>query len=419
MPQLRSAFLHYTAPPIVGGVEAVIQAHAQAFLEAGYPAAIVAGRGEKSALPPEAELILIPEIDSLHPQVAKISAALEQGNVSRDFDETTVRLGNALAPVLSRFDTIIVHNVFTKHFNLPLTAALHRLLDAGVIRRCIAWCHDFTWASPRSRSKVHPGYPWDLLRTSRPDVTYVVVSRERQLVLADLLQCPAERIRVVYNGVAPDVLLGLSPDGHALADRLGLLECDLVLLMPVRVTQAKNIECALRVAAHLKEHGCRLRLIITGPPDPHDAHSLAYFRSLQTLRRELGVEKEARFVFECGAQPDEPLLIEPRIVGDLYRVSDVMFMPSHREGFGMPVLEAAWAGVPVVCSGIPAAREIGGDDVVLIDAADEPAHIAGQILDCIERNPVSRLRRRARREYSWRAIFHRDIEPLLDGEANR
>lgn len=85
----------------------------------------------------------------------------------------------------------------------------------------------------------------------------------------------------------------------------------------------------------------------------------------------------------------------------------------------MPVLEAAWAGVPVVCTGVPAAREIGGDDVVLIDAADEPAHIAGQILDCIERNPVSRLRRRARREYSWRAIFHRDIEPLLDGEANR
>ena len=34
------AMLHYAAPPVVGGVEAVILAHAQTFVQAGYRAGI-------------------------------------------------------------------------------------------------------------------------------------------------------------------------------------------------------------------------------------------------------------------------------------------------------------------------------------------------------------------------------------------
>jgi glycosyltransferase involved in cell wall biosynthesis len=209
-------------------------------------------------------------------------------------------------------------------------------------------------------------------------------------------------------------LLGLSEQGYGLGRRLGLLESDLNLLMPVRVTQAKNIEYALRVVAALKELGCRPTLVLTGPPDPHDAQSLAYFRSLQTLREQLGVEREMRFVYESGTNPNEPLTIEMRVVGDLLRLSDVMFMPSHREGFGMPVLEAGLVGVPVVCTSVPAAVEVGGADVTIIDANQDPSQVAKQILAWAEASSVHNLRRRVRQAYTWRAIFERDIKPLLD-----
>jgi glycosyltransferase involved in cell wall biosynthesis len=325
----------------------------------------------------------------------------------------THRLAKTLAPILSRFDNIVVHNVFTKHFNLPLTAALHRFLDEDHTPNCVAWCHDFTWTSPSSGSKVHPGYPWDLLRTHRSDVTYVVVSKRRQQELAGLFGCPAEEIRVIYNGVDPHTLLGLSAEGTALVERLGLLEQDLVLLMPVRVTRAKNIEYALRVVAALKAHGCHPRLVLTGPPDPHDAESMAYFRSLQALRAELGVEREMRFVFESGSDPHEPYLVDAGVVGDLFRVSDLMFMPSHREGFAMPVLEAGLAGLPVVCTGVPAAAEIGGEDVIVFDLDEDAGRLAARILSWAEGNAVHRLRRRVRQSYTWQAIFRRDIEPLL------
>jgi glycosyltransferase involved in cell wall biosynthesis len=405
--------LHYSAPPIVGGVEAVIQAHAQVFLETGYPVMVIAGRGEQASLPPGTGLVQIPEVDTQHAEIVRLSAQLERGEIPADFDDVTQQLVQALAPIVTRFDNLIVHNVFTKHFNLPLTAALCQLLDAGEIRHCIAWCHDFTWTSPSSSAKVHPGYPWDLLRTRRPDLTYVVVSKRRQAELAGLLACSPEQIQVIYNGVDPQSLLGISAEGAALVNRLDLLACDLILLMPVRVTQAKNIEYALRVIAALKSHHYHPKLILTGPPDPHDVASMAYYRDLQALRRQLGVEEEMRFVFESGPHPDRPYAIDAGVVGDLYRVSDLMFMPSHREGFAMPVLEAGLVGIPVVCTGVPAALEIGGEDVILFDKSQDPAQLANRIVTWAERSPVHRLRRRVRQSYTWQAIFQRDIEPLL------
>jgi glycosyltransferase involved in cell wall biosynthesis len=416
MTKPRIAILHYTVPPVVGGVEAVIQAHAQTFVRAGYPVVLIAGEGDQDALPDGSSFLHIPEMDSQNEQIAELTAQLEQGTVPQGFESMTSRIRSALASALDPADTVIVHNIFTKHFNLPLTAALYQLLDAGRITRCIGWCHDFTWTSPRSGSQVHPGQPWDLLRRQHPQVTYVVVSKSRQEELAGLFGCQEEEIRVVYNGVDPKALLSLSAEGAALTDRLELLEQDLVLLMPVRVTHAKNIEYALRVVAALKAHGIRPKLVLTGPPDPHDAQSMGYFHSLQDLRRELGVEDEMRFVFESGTDPDEPNLIGLDVVGDLYRVSDLMFMPSHREGFAMPVLEAGLVGIPVVATGVPAAEEIAGADMIRIDEEEEPDHLAARILSWTEESPVHRMRRRVSQRYTWQAIFRRDIEPLLGGE---
>ncbi|MBN1427486.1 MAG: glycosyltransferase family 4 protein [Anaerolineae bacterium] len=414
-----TTILHYTAPPVVGGVEAVIWAHTRIFAEHGYPVTVMAGRGDASALPSNTAFMTIPEIDSQHPQIMQLSALLEQGQVGDDFGRLTEYLTNTLAAKLEGCENLIVHNILTKHFNLPLTVAIHNLIDSRVIRHCIAWCHDFTWTSPNSRSKVHPGYPWDLLRTYRRDVTYVVVSKRRQTTLATLLGCQDQSIQVIYNGVEPKTLLGLSDEGCSLIDRLDLIESDLVLVMPVRVTQAKNIEFALGVVAELKAQGCLPKLIVTGPPDPHDSQSMEYFRELQALRKKLKIEKEARFVFESGHDPEVPYTVELNVVGDLLRICDAMFMPSHREGFGMPVLEAGLIGVPVICTKIPAAEEIGGDDVLQFESDEEPAKVAATILTHLGHSSEYRLRRRVRQHYTWRALFRRQIEPLLNTRSGR
>jgi glycosyltransferase involved in cell wall biosynthesis len=405
--------IHYTAPPVIGGVEAVMLAQAQYLTRHGYAVTVVAGQGESSALPGGASLILLPKLDSQDAQVLEINTSLERGELPDRFDPLVAELVHSLQPVVAGLDHLIVHNVYSKHFNLALTAALQQLIEGGAIQHLIAWCHDFSWTSASSRAKVHPGYPWDLLRSAHPGITYVTVSARRQEALAGLFGCPAEQIQLIYNGVDPTTLLGLSPQGIELAERLDLLVSDLTLLMPVRVTRAKNIEYALQVLAALKR-SLKPKLIVTGPPDPHDPANMQYYQSLQGLRRSLGIEDEALFIYESGPEANTPFFIDERLVGDLYRLSDIMFMPSHREGFGMPVLEAGLAGIPVVCTDIPAAREIGGAQVTIFAAEKSPEDLAALILELVDTNPLSRFRRSVRQSYTWEALFQRQLEPLLN-----
>jgi glycosyltransferase involved in cell wall biosynthesis len=411
-----TAILHYSAPPVAGGVESVMDAHARVFLQMGYPVTIIAGRGSADALPPGTGLEIIPTLDTQHPQILAAGTILEQGRLPGDFMALTKQITESLAPLVSQFDNLIVHNIFTKHFNLPLTAAIFNLLDAGAIQNCIAWHHDFTWTSPRSRSKVHPGYPWDLLRTNRSDVIHVTISQNRKKELASLYQCPPEKIRVIYNGVDAKEMFGLTPFGWDLTQRLDLLAADLIMLMPVRVTKVKNIEFALEVVAGLKDKGLKVKLLLTGPPDPHDEKSMTYFHALQKLRDDLGLNSEMHFVFESGPDPDQPLHIGLDVVAGLYRVADLLFMPSHQEGFGMPVLEAGLLGMPVVASKtVPAAEEIGGEDVLRFGLDQSPQLLAQQLLAWAEGDKRLRLARRTRQNFTWQAIFHADIEPLLYG----
>lgn len=412
---MKVAILHYSVAPVVGGVEAVIQAHAALFVEAGFQVTLIAGVGEQDALPAGVELIRIPEMDSRHTHIVQASQALEAGEIPDDFKQLTARLEDSLEQIMGSFDCIIIHNIFTKHFNLPLTAALMRMLNHGELKPCISWGHDFTWTSPHSRPMVHPGYPWDLLRSYHQDVTYVTVSQQRRKELASLYNCSEENIHVIYNGVDPVELYSLSPDGQALLRRLGLGEADLILLMPVRITQAKNIELAQQVLARLKAEGLQARLVITGPPDPHDPQDMAYYHSLLELRQSLGVEQEARFVYESGPYPEKGYTIDLPLVMELYRVCDVLFMPSHREGFGMPILEAGLVGMPIFSTSIPAAQEIGGQEVIYFSDDDPADKVAKLLLNWAEASPTQQLRRRVRQKYTWQSIFKHDILPLVTG----
>ena len=411
----HTALLHYAAPPDIGGVEAVLQAQARLLIKAGLPVTVIAGTGEASALPAGCELILIPEMSTQHPEILQGAAVLERGQVPPEFESITQRLVNALRPVVARFDRLLVHNVLTKHFNLPLTAALFRLMDEGAAKGVIAWCHDLSWSSPTSRSKVFDAYPWVLLRTARPEISYVAVSMQRKKEIIDTFWLPAEKVQVIYNGVDVEELLGILPDTAALAARLDLWTADLVLVMPVRVTRAKNIEYALDLMMAFKRNGIRARLVITGPPDPHDASSGSYFAELLDLRRRLDLVDELRFVYESGTSPDQPLLIDQRTVAELLRLSDVMFMPSHHEGFGLPVLEAGLAGILVVTTAVPAAREIALEDAFVFSLTTSPDMLAQQLQNWLEENSQYQLRRRVRRDFTWDAIFQRQILPLLEG----
>jgi glycosyltransferase involved in cell wall biosynthesis len=91
---------------------------------------------------------------------------------------------------------------------------------------------------------------------------------------------------------------------------------------------------------------------------------------------------------------------------DLYTQASMLVLPSHLEGFGLPVLEAMTVGVPVIVSDRGALPEVAGDAAQVIDPADANALTAAmrRYLDdpFLAQAAVERGLRRSRL-YSWDA----------------
>jgi glycosyltransferase involved in cell wall biosynthesis len=55
------------------------------------------------------------------------------------------------------------------------------------------------------------------------------------------------------------------------------------------------------------------------------------------------------------------------ILTTLYKSATVLLYPSHGEGFGLPLVEAAWYNLPVIARDLPIFREIAGEHIVYFD----------------------------------------------------
>jgi glycosyltransferase involved in cell wall biosynthesis len=90
-----------------------------------------------------------------------------------------------------------------------------------------------------------------------------------------------------------------------------------------------------------------------------------------------------------------PFLERPQLAA-LYRRASVVVLPSEREGFGLPVVEAMACGTPVIVSDIPALREVGGPAAVYCPPGD-----VGRWVEALaeflreQSDPDARQRRRA------------------------
>jgi glycosyltransferase involved in cell wall biosynthesis len=391
-------------------VESVLSRQAELFCQAGHQALVVAGRG--ATWDERIPVIVIPRLDSRHPEVLELKACLDRGDVPTDFEQVVAAAQADLAEALTGVDVVIAHNVASLHKNLALTAALYRFSQAPGAPRLILWHHDLAWTTPRYQPELHPGWPWDLLRTAWPGVTQVVVSQPRRAELARLMDIPEEGISVIPAGVDLQEFLRVSSGGWSLYERLGMASAQPLLLTPVRLTPRKNLEQGLRILKALRAAGMPgAQLVITGPPGAHNPKNEPYFRSLRDLRHSLGLGSAVHLLAE--ARPEGLYTQE---VVDFYHLADALLLTSREEGFGIPILEAGLARLPIFCTGLDPLRDLAGGWATYFSPDDAPQAVAGAIANRLAQDPIYQMRLRVRSEYTWQAIYQRCITPLLESQ---
>ncbi|MBL8103095.1 MAG: glycosyltransferase family 4 protein [Anaerolineales bacterium] len=404
---MKVAIMHYSVPPIVGGVESVIAHHARLLSADGHSVRLVAARGE--ALSDKIPLTIIPLADSRHERVAKMKAELDRGEVTKNFESLRDELANQLQDALTGVDIVIAHNVCSLNKNLALTAALYQLHLVKKLPRLILWHHDLAWTTPRYQPELHDGYPWNLLKTDWNETTHVVVSELRRAELADLMKLSPESIHVIPNGVDAVRFYKLEEQTQILLNQTNIMNSAPILLLPVRVTPRKNIELALHTLVELRNQFPNAALVVTGPLGPHNGNNVQYFEDLKNLRATLGLEGAAYFLAELvdSFLPDE-------VIADFFRIADALFFPSREEGFGIPLIEAAFSHLPAFCADIPPLRELGLGDASFFSPDENPSKVAAMIAEYFRSSLPARLSIRARASFRWEAIYRQHIVPILD-----
>jgi glycosyltransferase involved in cell wall biosynthesis len=169
---------------------------------------------------------------------------------------------------------------------------------------------------------------------------------------------PEDKVVVVPWGSVFDAYTVPTPQGAlATAKKYGLP--DRFFFYPAATWPHKNHETILRALHVLKtEHGTAPHVYFTGASTEHRP-------TLDKLAQELGVFEQAHFLG----------FLTPEELQAIFGAATAMVFASKFEGFGLPILEAFHARLPVLSSSATTLPEVAGDAALYFDP-DSPSELA-------------------------------------------
>jgi len=206
----------------------------------------------------------------------------------------------------------------------------------------------------------------------------------------------------------------VQPEDVDLGQRLGLEAGGPIVLAMGGVEERKNTVRLLQAFAQLHAAQPGARLLIAGGVSllDHAAYARRFDEALGQLGWRAGPGQPVQLL---GAIADADM---PR----LYRLADVVAMPSVREGFGLVVLEALASGVPVVASRIaPFTDHLTDADVSWADPLSVQS-IGDALVHALSTRSEQRTAASAARlahRFSWRASAARHGQLYRAGLAQR
>jgi glycosyltransferase involved in cell wall biosynthesis len=285
----------------------------------------------------------------------------------------------AAAVTRARFDAFLFPSVYTyfPSVGAPTIVGVHDLIADDF--------PELTVPSRRARTF------WQIKQRAAVKLAkrLFTVSESARREISLRLRVPPDKLAVVPE--APDPVFTPRPAEEIEREKqaVGLAAGDRYLLFAGGISPHKNVETLVDAFARIEG----LKLVLAGALDD------AYLSSAGSVRRRIEERGVQDKVLLPGYVSDDAL-------ASLYSGATVVVLPSLAEGFGLPAVEAAACGAPVVLSDIPAHRETMGEEALFFPARDS-ARLAEQIhqllgSDELRRSLAARGQQRVAR-YSWDA----------------
>lgn len=282
------------------------------------------------------------------------------------------------------------------HDNQSLSYGLLGIVRSGyptvaTIHHPITVDRDMELAAARGwlgRMKVRRWYAFLAMqrRVSRTIPRIITVSECSKRDIGREFQIPAERFRVVPNGINIDHFYPL--EGVKRED-------DLILVTSSADTPLKGLRFLLEAVAEIRRQRT-IRLLVIGKPKEDGV--------IQRLVAELSLGDTVRFTGR----------ISQEAFARHYAAATMAVIPSLYEGFGMPAGEAMACGVPVISTSGGALPEVVGEAGILVPPGDTSA-LREAILSLLD-DPERRRRlgeagrARVKNSLTWRHAAQKTVD---------
>lgn len=281
---------------------------------------------------------------------------------------------------------------FLARSSFDLVHSPHPLIVPGKRAKQIVTLHDlFFLKHPEwTRAEIRRDYAPLVREHARRADGILCVSEYTAAEARLLLDVPPEKIAVVPNGVDPIFREPISPaDVDAVLARRRLPR-GAILFVGTEEKRKNLVTLAMAYMGMARRRTRMPPLVLVGPG--------SYWTQGGSI---------------VGPQIRATGYLETREIRALMAASAMLILPSLEEGFGLPVVEAMAAGLPVVCSRGSALEEVAGEAATLVNPLDTESVASG--IERILEDPEYADDRRRRgleqsRKFDWDIAARQTVE---------
>lgn len=414
-----SQYLSSYSPIIVVGEQLKM------FLRHGYSPVLIVSEGWE---PPEDTIFSTVETRKIFP-----AHVYNEAKVDDVFHEEVDKLYNDLKEALADIEIVITHDLIFLPDYVKHNVACRKLIEERPELEWMHWVHSATSPGALIRERAMYGEKYEELLSSRFPNSVVIFPNAASISRV-AINFGYEEDQVFEVPHSTDLVTKWQLDHRVvrLFDDNDIWFDDVVMVYPCRLDRGKNCDANIRTIAALNRIKVSATIIFV------DFHStgddkVVFRQDLKELARNLGVEDKVHFMSE----QDESLHLESpyKVVGDLFRLANVMVMPSKSETYSLVAQEALADGALLFMNGDfqpfkqiygkhAVYRQFGGanigfdglDGEITNHFGDIDAHfemIANNINYHLQNNKVLSGKTWVRKERNPDAVFRRYLEPLL------